>query len=275
VGSDLNKAIHTQVGKLPKGEPKRPTLPEISMYFEEQGRRQNLLLSMYDVFKKSKTPKRLPPTHSLIAKLPKITGSQLIIITTNYDHYMESSFSQNNVDYICISHVTNPNSASHQKLIIFDKNGKHEIKSCDELDQSWPQNKSIIYKMHGNLIDKKFIDKDMIVLTEYDYYNFASLHMEKIPKKIISAIMENDVLYLGYSLVDWNLRLFLFRAIIANNGKTYKGLLRRPKNTANWAISKKFNWVEKLFWDRYDVATYNEDLANIIPALAQDLGVTL
>lgn len=241
------------------------------MYYEDQVQRVNLLTEIYDQFRKSKTARALPLTHTLIAKIALKTRNNQIILTTNYDHYMERAFALNRIPYISVSHITNPNHAEHMQLSIVDENRTNTVMPSETFDRTQYSDKSIIYKIHGNLPEPSLLDQDMVVLTETDYYNFAAIHMRQVPKSIVARLKHMDVLYLGYSLMDWNFRLFLYTVMSADDKK----ILSNSTRTANWAISRSFDWFEKIFWKKFDVNTYDEELEKVIPVLASKLGITL
>ncbi|MEW8681556.1 MAG: SIR2 family protein [Candidatus Thiodiazotropha endolucinida] len=270
-GYKLAERLKVHLGTLPSGPPDTPSLSQVAMYYEQLVQRNNLLTTIHDEFKKSKTARSLPYAHSLIAKVAKMTGKKQIVLTTNYDHYMERAFKLNGIPYISVSHITNPNHACHTQLSIFDETNNNYLMPSSEFDMKNCFNKSVIYKIHGNLPEPASMDQDQVVLSEIDYYNFSAVHMRQMPRSIISKIKSQDVLYLGYSLIDWNFRLFLYAAMSNED----KNLLSNSSGTANWAVSKNFDWFEDIFWEKFHVKTFGEDLEVVIPKMASKLGISL
>ncbi|MFI3227295.1 MAG: SIR2 family protein [Clostridia bacterium] len=98
------------------------------------------------------------------------------IITTNYDTLLESS----QHDF-----------ASQYQVIIKDKDLLNSNKS------------KYIVKMHGDISDL-----DTIVLKESDYLNFSQNHV-LIELFVKSLLVDHTVLFLGYSLNDYNVKLII------------------------------------------------------------------
>src|SRR5262249_31471720 len=128
----------------------------------------------------------------------------------------------------------------------------------------------IIYKIHGTFLDEdpgaKRQDKDplsRVVITEEDYIEFLTLVGQSaggIPPLIKSKMTYSTLLFLGYSLEDWD-----FRTI-------FKGLIEPLEphiQRKSFAIQKDPSdfWVD--FWDRKGVVIYNIDLYEFAEELEQ------
>jgi hypothetical protein len=109
----------------------------------------------------------------------------------------------------------------------------------------------VVLKIHGS-IDRSEEGRDGFVITEDDYIEYlAGEPLEKmLPDDILTKLRRNHLLFLGYSLRDWNLRVFLRR------------LKRNPRLAFKaWAVMPSVDSLEKEFWMRQDV--------EIIPVLLQ------
>lgn len=98
------------------------------------------------------------------------------IITTNYDSLLETS-----------SHEF----SSQYQVIVKDKDLLNSYKT------------KYIVKMHGDINDI-----DTIVLKEYDYLSFSQNHV-LIELFVKSLLVDHTVLFLGYSLNDYNVKLII------------------------------------------------------------------
>jgi hypothetical protein len=124
---------------------------------------------------------------------------------------------------------------------------------------------TIIYKMHGT--SKAELGNELInsiVLTENDYIDFLDRNMiGKIPIQIQSLLRDARLLFLGYSLQDWNFRVLLHR--IRENQKT------RQSERKHWACLLETDQVERQFWERRGVNLYTLSLVDFINELTEAL----
>lgn len=113
----------------------------------------------------------------------------------------------------------------------------------------------VLYKIHGSFLD--LVDGEdfsPVIITEEDYVQFLTIVGQEnigVPRMIQKKIVPSTLLFLGYSLEDWD-----FRTI-------YKGIIEPlPKHQArkSFAIQKDPSefWVS--FWEKKGVVIYNLDL---------------
>jgi hypothetical protein len=123
-----------------------------------------------------------------------------IYITTNYDHLMYESLKFLGKDPIIEYCRWNDLAEIQGKTSLFDND-----------DSSYDSNKPLIYHLHGEIDNPQ-----SMVLTEDDYLSFIinlSVDIDKLfPARIRKAIASNSMIFIGYSLSDWNLRI-IFRKI--------------------------------------------------------------
>lgn len=187
------------------------------------------------------------PLLKVIAKLPFE-----LIVTTNYDRLMEQALKEvrkkEGVDFECVIQPTEGFGESA------------EIQNW--LNDLFLSYKLILYKIHGTFYgaappEPRRSDgpkSSIVTITEDDYIKFISLINDEkigIPKPILSRIKNSALLFLGYSLEDWDIRT-IFEIFI---NPIPKGLRRM-----SFAIQKdapKF-WIE--FWRKKEVEIYNMDL---------------
>ena len=119
-----------------------------------------------------------------------------------------------------------------------------------------------ILKIHGTL-DRTDSERDSFVITEDHYINYLA-HVgtsSMLPPNVINKLRRSNFLFLGYSLRDWNLRVFLHR-IWGEQKLTYN----------SWAIQRNPNEIEKKFWEKRNVEIYNIDLERYVAELARRVG---
>jgi len=100
------------------------------------------------------------------------------------------------------------------------------------------------------------------VITEDHYIEYlAEEALEKLlPNDFLIKLRSNHLLFLGYSLRDWNLRVFLRR------------LKRNPKQAYKaWAVLPYADAVEEQFWQRQEVGIIKVTLKTYIDSLEKEL----
>jgi hypothetical protein len=178
-------------------------LQRVSLFVETQPnqRRSGLINAIFgEITKPEITPS---PALKMLAELPF-----RFIITTNYDQLFELALR---------SAKSTSGSLKSPIIRVYDPSltGKPEPVPLDP-----SEDRPVFLKLHGD-IDRP----DSIVITEEDYitfiYRMGSTHFHPIHEKIRSRMMEWPVLFVGYSLKDYNLRL-LFRTLRWNiDGASY------------------------------------------------------
>lgn len=223
-------------------------LARVALEYEFRTDRSFLIKSLKTILRHDEdceTPPSPSPLLKTIAKLPF-----KLIITTNYDRLFELALVETKKDFTIII----------QNTLGFENNPSM-IQKLTDLSR---YEGCILYKIHGTFngmskLDFNHIgdiDESMIIITEDDYIKFLTI-MDKeterigVPRQISSKLTYSTLLFLGYSLEDWDFRII------------YKGLIETlPKQQArkSFAIQKnpsKF-WVE--FWRSKGVEIYDIDL---------------
>lgn len=136
--------------------------------------------------------------HALLAdlKLP-------IYITTNYDSFMTQALKSRQVD-------------PQVELCRWNKYVEKNSPSVFKTDDYKPKAASpLVYHLHGH-----HEMSQSMVLTEDDYLAFLaelSKNQALLPPPVLKALTGTSLLFIGYSLNDWNFRV-LFRGLIESLG---------------------------------------------------------
>lgn len=213
---------------------------------------------------------------SIPAALPRL------ILTTNYDTILERvfeqpSFKDRGIRYVAVSHVLSGNEKFGQLLCYDSLAVPAANMTPSEFNEHIQPGARyagaiVIYKMNGTSqhTGQAGID-DSIVLTEFDYVNFMSNDLlSLIPATIIDWLRTSHLLFLGYSLEDWN-----FRALLQN----YITPKLQSQRCPHWACrlfdeNSPSGLVEKKFWDKRNVNLYNVDLGAFLKTLGSAIGST-
>jgi hypothetical protein len=180
--------------------------------------------------------------HSILASLPLS-----VYITTNYDNFMVQALKQHNKEpardfctwnkYLEDLRKSDPSSSltssSSINYMQYSPNTVHPL----------------VYHFHGYTD----IPQSMVV-TESDYLDFL-IHMVKnwqvlLPAVVRTALSGAALLFVGYSLIDWNFRVLL-RGIISSHeaSLTYPAMAvqLRPDILSEKDVDKAIKYLQKYF----------------------------
>jgi hypothetical protein len=75
------------------------------------------------------------------------------------------------------------------------------------------EHRSVIFKVHGEVWRwaSGRTDQDSYVITEDDYIEYLAF-VRQFPTGLVAELQRRNLLFLGYSLRDWNMRVFLRKA---------------------------------------------------------------
>ena len=177
-----------------------PNLQRVSLYFQyrEGGSRADLVSEI----KKRVAADGIEPSPALhmLAALPFP-----IIITTNYDHLFDQALR----DAVIVSNNTTRKARRKDPIVLIYDPDLKKVPDFAPLDPT--EDKPVLVKLHGD-IDRP----QSIVVTEEDYLVFIQKMSDKdyhpLHNNLRSRINSWHVLFIGYSLKDYNLKL-LFRTL--------------------------------------------------------------
>jgi hypothetical protein len=134
--------------------------------------------------------------HGVLADLPLP-----IYITTNYDDFMTQALRSRHRDPS--RELCRWNSLVRDRPSVFDLGSSSEVNVANP----------VVFHLHGH--DEV---PESLVLTEDDYLDFlvgVSRDAQIIPRRIEKALASTSLLFIGYSLADWDFRV-LFRGLIGS-----------------------------------------------------------
>lgn len=212
-------------------------LPEVAEYFlyRHSGDRDRLERAIQEQIQVHCVPR---PIHTVLSQLNQIK----IIITTNYDNLLEHELDRYNRKLR--KHVYNPRDSKtgHFQGTIF----------FEDLD-------IILHKMHGS------IDiPGSMVITQSDYIQYlANLNdidrgMPEYFRK--TMIPQCTLLFLGYSLMDWNFRV-IWEGVLANYAT-------RHVRKASYAIVRQPGRILTSYWAKRYIEIIDAELTEFAIELA-------
>ena len=180
---------------------RKTDLMEVSQFIATNVDGEAPKTAVADIFKGVKDPDfgKEDQPHSILASLPL-----RIYLTTNYDDYMEKALDKAN------------RTALHE---VCRWNKELRQSRTSHLEEAEPTvGEPIVFHLHGHIDDPP-----SFVLTEDDYLDFmvnvrrhegsGNVNGLALPPQIAALLSSTSLLFLGYGLRDWNLRVLL-RALV-------------------------------------------------------------
>jgi len=191
----------------------------------------------------------LPTTslHHFLAQVPGrlrekgLLGDPPLLVTTNYDDLLEQALDECGEPY---------------DLVVYMADGEHHghffhqppggsltlIEAPREYLDASPEERTVVLKLHG-FVNRNDPNHDSYVITEdhyIEYLTHADLD-ELLPASVLTRLLNCHLLFLGYSLRDWNLRAILYQ------------LREKAKPNDWWAVRREFDPVEQKTWAKKNV----------------------
>lgn len=216
----------------------------------------------------------LTPLHLFFAGLPALmrergsSGDHQLIVTTNYDDVMERAFVQAGEPFDQVAYVADDGQQRGKFWHSLHGGGTRLIKRPNKYRSLSLDKRSVILKLHGT-VDRKSSEQDgqnSFVITEDHYIDYltradASELSKFVPVTLAAKLRRSHLLFLGYSLSDWNLRVILQR-IWGNQELSWN----------SWAIMSESKPFDDLFWQKHNVEIRNVPLEDYINELGKHIG---
>ena len=195
-----------------------------------------------------------PPTalHTFLAKLAgtlrELDVARQVILTTNYDDSLERAFDAAGEPYDLIWYEAQSDRPDWGRFIHSVDSAPVPILRPNQYVDLDPDERTVIVKLHGAMV-RADASRDSYVITEDDYIRYLTRSdiAAQLPAVLRQRITERHLLFLGYSMRDWNLRVVLERlvgsGILANQSWSVQ---REPPTPAGAEI-------ELTLWDDRDV----------------------
>lgn len=210
-----------------------PDLARIALHVEVDTDFKNLMKLVHEVLPDAEY--QPSPLLQVLASLPF-----QLIVTANYDRLLERAFGD-----------------KPYELVVQPINGFAEQDQKLQNQLSAPKG-TIIYKIHGSFSDNgspvAAQEDNRLILTEEDYIQFLSIVGRKdvgVPTLISDKMINGTILFLGYSLQDWDFRT-IYKTLIEPLPER-----QRPKSFAIQKNPPDF-WVR--YWENKKVTILDVDL---------------
>ena len=238
IGSTLSRLLAEECGfaeDFPHEDP--GNLQRVGLAYEIDDSREGLVDEIVTAVSVGKTPS---PMLRALARM-----SFPIVITTNYDHLFEQALRE---------------AGKEPRISVYKPNldASAPEETTEHLDPT--PDSPVVYKLHGDIDER-----GSLVVTDEDYIQFVLRMSDKkpydpIPESLKVPLTTQKTLFIGYSLLDYNLRLLL---------KT----LRRKIDPASRAKMYSIDYMpDPLIFDVWDRQTryvefIAEDVWSFVPQL--------
>jgi hypothetical protein len=204
------------------------------------------------------------PVHNFLARLqPMLRESRRqlqVILTTNYDDALERAFAAIGEEYDVLSYVS-LNPPEHRGRFAHLPPGATTpipIEQPNEYTALDLTTRAVIVKMNGGITRRGSFDEDNYVVTEDDYTNYLAYSdiTQLLPPPIPQRLRNSHLLFLGYSVADWSLRVSLQR-IWGTQSLDYP----------SWSIQRRPGVLDYKFWGNRAVAIFDVDVDHYVNGL--------
>lgn len=226
----------------------RDDLAEVSSYYAAFQTRSGLHERLRQILGGPRAPGApLAPLYRFLADI----ATPLLIITTNIDTEIEQAFRAVGRPYDLVVYPADRKDLAN--ALLWWPHGAAEPRTPEpnELDIDLTTT-AVIFKMYGSFAERE--DWDGFVMTEEDYVRFFSrlCSNSAIPKLFAAHFRERSLLFLGYSLREWAMRVV--------TGSLSRFFARRTadegEDIASWAIADDLTELEVRLWRKWGVSPY-------------------
>jgi hypothetical protein len=241
-------------------------LTSISSYYESTSERRDLWRRLYDVMATKQTPTE---AHRLLAEAATLQlaakhADDYLVITTNYDSLMEKALEEKGQPYA----VLRPNRRDGLIYTRFAGLDPEEIAFLEKRNEPrQPENcvlkktrsMAVVYKMHGCLHRDLKEQDDGLVITDADYVEFIS-HIDRIvPAHVGQLLGAKQILFLGYSFSDWNVRT-VYESAVKRRGEHQK---------QDYAVTRSLSRFEEVYFKNRNMIIVMAGLAKFVEGIRQ------
>lgn len=205
--------------------------------------------------------------HRFLARLPALLRSrgtrQQLIVTTNYDDALECAFSLEGEDLHVVSYIANPKDPDRGMFRHRMPDDREQVVRQANTHELPLDDCPALLKIHG-AIDREDPAMDSFVIAEDHYIDYmARTQLSRVlPITLLERLQESSILFMGYGLKDWNLRVFL-RRLWGDTEPMY----------ARWAVQRAPAELDLKYWQRHGVEVIDGDLKDYVETLEARLAL--
>ncbi len=187
-----------------------------------------------------------------------------LIVTTSYDLALEQALLDAGEEFDVVSYVAS--GPDRGRFCHISPEGELRIVDlpntyATELSLA---RRTIVLKLHGGLDPEPARSRESFVVTEDDYIDYLQQSdvSRALPVALATTLRRSHLLFLGYGVREWSLRLVLDR-LWGRESLSYR----------SWAVVPEAKPLERELWRARDVELIETPLDDYVHALAQHVGL--
>ena len=206
------------------------------------------------------------PVHRFLAALPPLLRERgaphQLIVSTRYDLALERAFEEAGeevdvVTYVAIGAVPREVLApgARRGAVAIDVPNTYATELSLE-------RRTVLLKLHGAVDPFPEREWESFVITEDDYIDYLGRSdvASSVPVALAARLRRSHFLFIGYEMVDWNLRLVMHRV-----------WGDRPVAYRSWAVDPAPTPLESAFWRRFEIDVLDVEPDAYVELLARRL----
>jgi hypothetical protein len=181
-----------------------------------------------------------------------------LVVTTAFDLTLERAFLEAGEEFDLVSYVASGPARGRFCHIAPTGEGTVIDRPNVYVDELSLERRTVIVKLHGRVDPTSERRWESFVVTEDDHIDYLaqSAIADVLPVALAAALQRSHLLFLGYTMSDWNLRVVLNR-LWGNRALDYR----------SWAVQPEPRALEREFWRRRDVDVLEFPLDEFVAAL--------
>lgn len=230
-----------------------------------------LYRELHAVFARNGANSYEPTTlHDFLARLPKLRQEHglparpQLIVSTNYDDLLERAFAREGVPFDLVYYLAQGELGTGKDLGRFVHISDAQRRTVIRAPRSYldvaPDERTVILKIHGSV--RPAAEEDSWVISEEHYIEYLThTNLSQLfPAGLLPKLLKSNLLFLGYAMNDWNLRVILHRICAARNS-----------NWPAWAIQLHADDLDRELWDEKHVDIHCVPLSDYVIELSSCL----
>ena len=183
-------------------------------------------------------------------------------MTTNYDSLLERAFTEAGEPFDVLFYLGEGGAGKrrHGKFLHVDAAGvRRTVETPNSYLQATIEKRTVILKIHGAAREDPAEDSWVITEDHYIDYLTRTTLSELIPVKLLEKLVDCNLLFLGYAMKDWNVRVMLHR-LFTQRRHGHDGW-------ASWAVQLNPDRIDRALWKKNNVSILAIDIKHYLEQL--------